>query len=187
MKANVFGLLEANKAAGKAVDIDLLLRMDKPFDVFFDGDVYRRLAALIDRRKIAILDDEWDDFKGLIKPSGLPIGHSFKPIVRDKTTPCYALFRKLEVLTDGTIQACACRVEPELWGGNILDHADLESAWRDPGLEKIRADWFAGKIPDCCRRCSHYIPFTNLIASTQPKAVAKRILGKLGWGRLASR
>lgn len=177
--ANVFDLLHTNRELGEPVEIDVLLRMDKPFEAFFASDVYRRLTALVDPSKIEILDDNWDDFRGIIGQEGLPRGHTFKAPYEDKSTPCYAMFRKLEVLTDGAIQACACRIEPELWAGNVLDYDTLEDAWRNPHLEKLREDWFAGTIPSCCRGCSHYIPFTNLLKPAQPAEVARKAASKL--------
>lgn len=173
---NIIDLLETNRRLGEPVYIDIHLRIDKPFENFLASDVYKRLALLIDPRRIRLLDDDWDDFHGVIGKEGLPVGHKFKEQYVDKRVPCYAMFRKLEVLTDGTIQACACRVEPELWGGNILNYERLEDAWRDPGLEKLRNNWFDGKISKCCERCSHYIPYTNLLSPAKPRRVLRRLL-----------
>ena len=74
------------------------------------------------------------------------------------------LYRKLQVLIDGTIQGCSCRVEPELWGNNIKKYSNLKDAWRDEKIEKIRNDWFKGKLKKCCRECSHYLPYTKLFS-----------------------
>lgn len=173
---NVFDLLETNRELGEPVEISVFLRMDKPFEAFYQTDIYKRLIEHISPSKIEILDDNWDDFSGVIGPEGLPQGHNFKVHREEKKLPCYALYRKLEILTDGTIQACACRVEPELWTGNILDHDTLEGAWRDPKLQKLRAGWWEGEIPDCCTRCSHYIPYTNLLTPARPAKVARKLL-----------
>lgn len=176
---NILDLLETNKRLGSPVDIDLLLRMDKPFEPFIQSDTYKRIVEFLPPSKIAILDDEWDDFRGIIKADGIPKGHQFKRKDMDKSVPCSAMFRKLEVLIDGTIQACACRVEPELWAGNIMEHQTLESAWRNPKLEQLRNDWFEGKVRDCCKTCEHYIPYTNLTRNAQPKVVARKILRRV--------
>ncbi len=176
---NLFDLLETNKRLGRPVHITVLLRIDKPFAKFFASDIYERLCSLMNTRDIEILDDAWDGYKGLIKQEALPIGHKFKDNYPDKSVPCYAMFRKLEIMLDGTIQACACRIEPELWGGNILDHKTLHEAWRDPGLERLRNDWFEGKLQDCCKTCEHYIPYTNLLRPTEPKRVARHALGRV--------
>jgi len=160
---NIINLLQANNEMGKPVNIDLLLRLDKPFDAFLNSELYSKLCTIIELEKIKILDDFWDDFKGVIAEDGLPIGHTFKQPYDSKRVPCYAPFRKLTVMTDGTMQACACRVEPDLWVGNIQDFDSLKDAWHAPKLEILRSNWLDGKIPDCCHQCSHYIPYTNLI------------------------
>lgn len=160
---NILGMVEANERLGRPVHIHLQLRIDKPFSAFFDSDLYGQITRYLTPKNVHILDDAWDNFRGIIKQDGLPEGHKFRQQVLDKSVPCYALFRKLQVLTDGTIQACACRVEPELWGGKITDYDTLEDAWRDPRIEEIRDDWFNGKLSECCKTCSHYEPYTNLI------------------------
>lgn len=176
---NILDLLRTNRELGEPVHIDLCLRMDKPFEPFFASDLYKQLIEVIEPRRILILDDNWDDFRGIVGKESLPVGQEFKDAYADKSVPCYALFRQLMVLTDGTIQACTCRVEPELWAGNIKSHASLEEAWRDPGLERIRREWFAGKLSKCCQQCSHYMPYTNLIEPARPHRVAREAAARV--------
>lgn len=177
---NILNLLRLNTAMNKPVLISVLLRIDKPFEPFLASDLYNEIASHIGVHNIEILDNLWDDFHGIIDESGIPAGHEFKRDAVDKTTPCYALFRKLQVLIDGTVQGCSCRIEPELWGGNILDYDNLAAAWKDPGLQRLRQNWLAGEIPECCKSCSHYQPFTNLIEDTSPgrlvRSVARTVL-----------
>jgi radical SAM protein with 4Fe4S-binding SPASM domain len=177
---NVLDILETNRRLGFPVEVTVQLRIDKPFDAFFESDLYSQIEGLIQSKdKIAILDDDWDDFRGIIGLDGLPDGHKFKKHIPDKSVPCYALYRKLEVLQDGTIQACACRVEPELWAGNIMDHNSLEEAWRNPKLEALRTDWHNGTLPECCNTCSHYQPFTDLVRPYRPRTVASHVTRKI--------
>ena len=177
--ANIYGILEENKKLGEPVFITLGLRIDKPYDYFYSSDVYRELLKLLPKGRIQILEN-WDDFKGIIKKDKLPIGHEFKEEKYiEKKDPCYALFRKLEVTVDGTIQGCSCRVEPELWSDNILDHDTIESAWKNKKIEKIRLDWFNGNVPNCCVNCSHYIPYTSLLKGSSPKVVSEIIISAI--------
>jgi hypothetical protein len=174
--SNVFDLLQTNSEIENPISLDILLRMDKPFAPFFESEIYQRLLEYLKPERISILDDDWDDFHGIVPATGIPQGHVFKDTSADKTLPCYALFRKLQVLTDGTVQGCSCRIEPELWAGNILDYESLEEVWRGPGLQRLRNDWFAGNIPDCCTKCSHYAPLTNLLRKGEPSRVARTFL-----------
>jgi len=181
--ANIIGLLKTNMKLGYPVDIHLMARIDKPHSDFFESDLYAELIRYIQPRKIFVEEEHWDDYRGIISKEGLPIGHTFRPTL-EKSRPCYALFRKLQVMIDGTIQACACRVEPELWGGSILDYETLGEAWSSNRLEEIRNDWFEGDLPNCCKTCSHYQPYTDLIPdmtfATISTRVAKAIPRRVG-------
>ncbi len=177
--ANILDLLRANQRHGAPVDISIHLRIDKPFSRFFRSDIYAELLKYVPASRIQILDDGWDDFKGLIGSDGLPGGQQFKVQYPDKSVPCYAIYRKLQVLKDGTIQGCSCRIEPDLWVGNIMDFDSMEAAWRNPAFEALRANWHAGTIPNSCKNCSHYEPYTNLLRAARPVTVARAIVGKL--------
>jgi len=177
---NILGIIKANEELGGLVVIRLLLRIDRPYSAFFDSDLYREIVKYISPSDILIEQNGWDDFGGIIPREGLPKGHEFRTQILDKSQPCYAMFRKLQVLTDGTIQACACRVEPELWGGNIMNYETLQDAWSDQRIEELRNDWFEGDIPDCCTRCSHYEPYLDLVPDMSLKMVSKHVLTALG-------
>jgi MoaA/NifB/PqqE/SkfB family radical SAM enzyme len=172
---NILGILETNISLGQPVNLTLKLRIDKPFDDFYESNTCKEILKYLPFHKIEILDDDWDDFKGLITEDKLPDGHSFKENVEVKTEPCYALFRKLQVMIDGTIQGCSCRVEPDLWSDNILNHETLESAWRNQKFDKLRSDWFDGKVPNCCKKCTHYIPYSKMIDNSRPNYVFREL------------
>ena len=177
VRNNILNLLEANKQNNNKVRIKILLRQDKPFEKFLNSDLFKKINTYLPRSDIEFLDNQWDDFKGIVKKEDLPKNQEFKKQV-DKTRPCYALFRKLEILVDGTIQGCACRVEPDLWTENIKDFNNLSDAWNNKTYNKIRNEWFEGKIPNSCISCNHYIPYTNL-KKGNPKKVSKVIFKKI--------
>ena len=52
---------------------------------------------------------------------------------------------------------------------NIKDFNNLSDAWNNKTYNKIRNEWFEGKIPNSCISCNHYIPYTNLKKVTQRK------------------
>lgn len=163
---NILNILKTNNKIKNPINVYMALRIDKPYNKFYKSKLYNEITKYVSPRKISILE-EWDDFRGIIKKDGLPLGHSFKVNQYEeekKNIPCYALYRKLQVLIDGTIQGCSCRVEPELWGNNIKKYSNLKDAWRDEKIEKIRNDWFKGKLKKCCRECSHYLPYTKLFS-----------------------
>jgi len=180
VKSNIINILKKNNELNNPVEIYLALRIDKPYKKFFSSVVYKKIKSLIKPQNISILES-WDDFRGIIKQEGLPKGHIFKKLKFNeerKSIPCYALYRKLQILTDGTIQGCSCRIEPELWGGNIKNYNNLHDAWNDKQIESIRNDWFKGKLKECCKQCSHYQPYTEIFRDGYIKAHLKTFLGK---------
>ena len=54
----------------------------------------------------------------------------------------------------GPFKVKSCRVEPDLWSDNVLNHSTLESAWKNPKFQKIRNNWFNGIVPECCKKCT---------------------------------
>ena len=180
VKSNIINLLKENKKLNYPVDIYLALRIDKPYNIFFNSSVYKEIIKYTERNRITILE-VWDDFRGIIKKKGLPKGHEFKGLRytnQRKNTPCYALYRKLQILVDGTIQGCSCRIEPELWGKNIKDYKTLNEAWNDKKIEKIRSDWFKGKLRNCCKECSHYMPYEILLKDGYLKSHLRTFFNK---------
>jgi len=180
VKSNIINIIKKNKELSYPVSINLALRIDKPYNKFFKSKTYKNIIRYIMPRNISILES-WDDFRGIIKKSGLPKGQKFKGLRylnEKKNTPCYALYRKLQILVDGTIQGCSCRIEPELWGGNIKNYKTLHEAWNDKQIEEIRNNWFNGKLKKCCTQCSHYEPYTNLTKKNFINKNLKKIYDK---------
>lgn len=162
---NILNLCKKNYELGFPVDIYLNLRIDLPKENFFKTTFYKEISKYLLNHKITFLE-KYDDYNGVVSKDNLPINAEFvknKYLENNAYKPCYQLYRVLQVNYDGIIQGCACRVEPELWSENILEHNSLESAWKNIKLENIREKWLIDNdIPDCCIQCSHYYPYTNL-------------------------
>jgi len=162
---NILNISKRNYELGFPVDITLNLRIDLPKQKFFETSFYKELSQYVLRKKITFLE-AYDDFNGIVQKSDLPINATFannQYLIKNSNMPCYQLYRAMQVNYDGVIQGCACRVEPELWTENILNHTSIESAWRNEKLEEIRDGWLTDdKIPECCKTCMHYYPYVNL-------------------------
>jgi hypothetical protein len=78
---------------------------------------YQKIAKLIGKKKISILE-EWDDYRGSVTLSQLPQGHKLNKNTEDKKLPCYALYRKLQILYDGTIIGFDGGVQRQAFGSN---------------------------------------------------------------------
>jgi len=157
-------LLDCNKKHGEPITIVVLGRMDYPIETNLDIALMDKLKQYLPSNRIDILPNEmWDDWNGAIAKEDLPLGGTFRSQINDKTIPCYALYRKIQVLKDGEISVCSCRLSPELVTGNIMDYSSLEKYWLSESLLNFRRKWFEGDIPSICRGCNHYHPYTVLI------------------------
>ena len=162
---NILQFIEKNnQRRGKRIPVKVLLRVDKPFSKTIESEDFKTIEGLIGKHRISFLD-EWDDYNGLIKKEDLPLGHTFKKVRPIAEIPCYALYRKLEVLKDGDVSCCICRLSEELIVGNIFDSASFKDIWHGESLKRLRENWLIGKYPRICATCSHYQPVTDLYES----------------------
>jgi radical SAM protein with 4Fe4S-binding SPASM domain len=77
--------------------------------------------------------------------------------------PCGRMFA-LQVLSDGTIRQCGCRVDnfadhDELVIGH-MDNMTLAEAFHSPRAKKNIASFIKGEQLDVCRKCSWYVAGT---------------------------
>lgn len=160
---NILTLLEANKKHGNPLKITLLIRMHYPAGKNYDNEILSKIRKYLPEKNIDVLPyDKWDDYNGKIKKSDIPEGGEFKHNPKHKKSPCYALYRKVQVLYNGDIAVCSCRVSPELVTDNIFNYEDLLDYWHGESLKKIRAEWKKGNIPKICRGCNHYQTFDDM-------------------------
>jgi radical SAM protein with 4Fe4S-binding SPASM domain len=85
----------------------------------------------------------------------------------------------MQILMNGDIAVCSCRVSPELVTDNIFNHKDLMDYWRGGKIKKFREDWLNGKIPGICRGCNHYLPVSltgKFLLKDKLKKLSKKIL-----------
>jgi len=157
-------LKKNNKKGNKKIPARVLLRVDKPFSKIIESDDYKIIEDLIGRHRISFLE-EWDDYNGLIRDEDLPRGHFFKKVKPISSIPCYALYRKLEVLKDGDVSCCICRLSKELIVGNIFEADSMIDIWNGVPLKQLRSNWLSGEFPKICSTCTHYQPVTGLYRS----------------------
>ncbi len=162
---NLVSLLEKNQEFNKPINITLLLKIDYNLAANIESiKDYKILNKYLSVKDIKVIRmDAWDDFNGSIESKDLPAGAIFMPIVANKRVPCCAFYRKLQVLKNGDISACSCRISPELVVDNIFNYRFLEDYWKGEKLRQLRQNWLDGNIPKICQGCSHYLPYTYLI------------------------
>jgi hypothetical protein len=179
---NLVSLLEANTRHGNPVKITLLVRMDYPAEKFYDRPLMEKISGHLTADKIDVLPpDMWDDYNGSVSKSEIPAGGVFRRNVGDKKEPCYALYRKMQVLNNGDIAVCSCRVSPQLVTGSIFDYKSIDDYWRGDALRKFRENWKNGAVPPVCAGCNHYLPLSFTVKTAikdKIKAAARKLAGK---------
>ncbi|MFH1550379.1 MAG: SPASM domain-containing protein [Planctomycetota bacterium] len=64
---------------------------------------------------------------------------------------CYQVPTYLKIKPDGSVYPC-CRGIKETYMGNIKEES-LESIWNGKKYQKLRKEFFTGKLRKCCREC----------------------------------
>lgn len=168
MKKNTIDLLRANHQLGKPVRIEVGLRIDKPFQEVINYPDFQEVKELADGITTNYFYDSWD---GRIQKKDLSGNMKIRPnfinFIR-RNTPCAMLYGALGVLVDGTVTVCPCRDlngNSDLVLGSVKER-NLQEMYLSPKLQQIREDWLFGlTIPDICRNCLHYNPYTYLMLS----------------------
>lgn len=176
MKKNVLDLLRTNNELGKPVRISIGLRIDKPMKEVLNYPDFKEVIDLADSVEANYYYDSWS---GRIKSEDLTGNMKIRPAIfhyMKKKNPCSMMYSGAGVLVDGTVTVCPCRDlngDSDLVIGNI-NESSLPDIYYSKNLEELRDNWFKGKnIPNICRDCSHYNPYTYMML--------KEVRKKLGW------
>ncbi len=176
MKQNVLDLLRTNNELGRPVKILVALRINKPIDEVIDSGGFNEVVALADSVDANHYFDSWG---GRIKTEDLTGNMKIRPLTMShlmiKKNPCSMMYFGLGVLADGTVTVCPCRdldADSDLCIGNI-NNSSLHELNYSERLDALRKEWLAGAyIPDICRDCSHYTPYTYMMLSEIRKQLA---------------
>lgn len=163
---NIVALCEANEHLGSPIKILLFLRVPKPIEEVYASPDYKRVTKYFQKDNVIALDDEYDSWGGLIDEQDLPAGHRLyeNPLDQAKE-PCSELFRRINILNDGTVNNCVCRdLNATMKIGNIKEQT-IEQIWKGEPLKKLRQDWFNGEVPKTCQGCQRYLPVSDYYAS----------------------
>lgn len=170
---NLLGICRRNCELGSPVKITLHLRVSRNEDQWRGTDTYKDLAELIGEQNIDYLTS-YDAWSGMIGSEDVPEECGIVeplPIEEKKKEPCFELYRRMHVLSDGNVGACVCvDIEGEINIGNVNEQS-LTEIWRGPKLKKYRQDWLKGNLPKVCVQCTRYTPLGEFIEDNR-----KRIL-----------
>mgnify|MGYP003629944636 CR=1 FL=1 len=171
---NILDISEKNQELGRPVHMTLHLRTSNNESDWRVTEEYKKLAMLIGETNITFLES-YDAWSGLIKKEDLPSGCGLEeplPIEEKKHSPCFELYRRVHVLSDGNVGACICSdLESEINIGNINDNT-LDEIWKGEPIKNYRKNWVKGKLPDVCVSCTRYMPVEEFIENNQRRILS---------------
>ena len=175
--SNIILLCESNERLNKPVNIQLSMRVPKPFSKVRENKDFISIMRYFKEEEIHFFDELYDSWSGRIKDIDLPPGNKiYENRFDNMKEPCYELFRRINILYDGNVNVCACRdLNIDLKIGNIMED-NIIDIWRGPKIANLRNDWLLGNVPDICLECQRYLP-VSAYYKKQQRNIANRYLG----------
>lgn len=159
---NLDTLLRENRRLGNRVKVIIHLKGDKPYRQITSSPDYRRICRLYGRT-VCHIDDQYDNWAGLVQDDDLPKYHTFRK-VHNMSEPCVELYNGMIIFANGDVGVCRRRdLDAKLVIGNIRE-CSLKDMWGGERLHTIRERWVKGILPRVCRRCYCYAPLSRLLA-----------------------
>ena len=155
-------LLAYKEQQKSPMDLNLLLRIDRPLDDVMADDGMKAIQPYIDRGVVKLHDirDNFDNWSRHITESDLTGTMTLNP-EKAKPVPCDRMVNDLAVLPDGKVRVCSCRYfrtnHDELVIGD-LTKAPMKDIHFGPRHRQLLKDVAAGKWPRVCDTCSLYEP-----------------------------
>ena len=177
---NIIHICESNERLNKPVNIQLSMRVPKPFSKITDNMDFKSIKQYFKEDEIYFFDELYDSWSGRIKEIDLPPGNKLYKNVYDITKePCYELFRRINVLYDGNVNFCICRdLNADLKIGNIMEN-NLIDIWRGSKIANLRKNWLLGNVPDMCLECQKYKPVSTFYSTHYKGVVGRYIRSRL--------
>lgn len=152
--ANIRALIEAKKATGSAINVQVNLRIPKGNRTgeFADYLLERQAAGLIHVDGV----DTFDNWGGHISDAALAGAGLVPTPAPVHRGPCFRLLTGPTVLADGRVNACCCRdVEATLIIGDVRERP-LKDILSGPEIKELIRRHERGDFPEACRICTRY-------------------------------
>jgi len=156
MLSNVKKFAQANNDAGRPVDFQVDMRVDRPISQVLGYPDYHEVECLIGSEKMGV-KFRYDNWSGLIEPGALTGNMKLRRAIPKKRSPCSELYSGPMVYWDGRVGACGCRDinASELIIGDVRD-THLGEIWFGDAIEQLRREFVTDSIKPICRSCTHY-------------------------------
>jgi radical SAM protein with 4Fe4S-binding SPASM domain len=181
--ANIEAIARRNRDLGSPVLITLHLRVARDEGEWKETGEYRRFEELIGASNISFLES-YDAWSGRIELNDVPGGCEMAeilPVEIKKKSPCFELYRRVHVLSDGNVGACICvDLESEIKIGNINTQS-LKEIWHGEALKRYRSEWLKGNLPEVCQTCTRYTPVEQFIVENRKRIVVDYLRRTIPW------
>jgi radical SAM protein with 4Fe4S-binding SPASM domain len=166
---NIINLSKLNNELGKPINITLHLRVDLPKDKWQENPDFIQISKLVGQENISWLET-YENWSGKIEADDIPEGCTLSEIVsidEKKKSPCFEMYRRIHVLSDGAVGVCSCRdIDAEINIGD-LNKQNLKELWTGGKLKSYRDNWKQGILPDICKNCDRYQPVNEYISKNK--------------------
>ena len=158
---NLNSLLTENQKYGDKINITIDVKptnearkniINHPDFKFINQLVKQDLVAAVENMHYFV-----DDWCGVVK---LPAYLKRRPLYQRSFLPCRLLSNSVAVFSNGNVGICSCRdynADSELILGNLKE-ISLTELLKSEKRFKFFSNWLENnRIPEICRRCTHYI------------------------------
>lgn len=154
MFENLVQLLSLNNATGNKVEVSVGLRSSKNIFKTTSTKDYSIISSLTNN--ITFLH-HYDDWNGQIQKSDLRGVMKFRRGKKIQSVPCMLPMWSPNILEDGSVNFCSCRLHPDLIIGNIMDEP-LDKIFFGKKRHDLFFSFVNNSPPECCKNCKNYYP-----------------------------
>jgi radical SAM protein with 4Fe4S-binding SPASM domain len=168
---NIIDVARRNRELGSPVKITLHLRIEGDRSTWAETETYKTVAPLVGEENISYLD-VYDAWGGLIGSADVPLGTGLAtslPVETKKASPCFELYRRVNVMASGKVGACVCvDLEGEIEIGDLREQT-LQEIWHGDKLANYRSEWLKGNLPKVCQGCTRYQGVDDFIGENRKR------------------
>ena len=178
---NIVNLAKKNDEFGNPIHITVHLRVEQPKEKWSKNKDFTRIGKLIGFKNMSYIS-VYENWSGLINEKYLPKGSSLGNITPNEKKikePCWELYRKVYIMSDGKVGVCACRdIEGEITIGDIKSDT-ITDIWRGEKIKKFRKNWTQGVLPNVCVKCDRYKPVSDYIKENKFEIIKTQLFDRM--------
>jgi len=178
---NIINIAKVNIKYNKPIHFTMHLRLEQPEEKWRKNKEYLKIGKLVGFENMSF-KTAYENWSGYITEKDLPKGSTLGEIVPNEKKykePCWELYRKLYIMSDGSVGVCASRdIEGEINIGNINSDS-LTDIWRGNKIKEFRTKWKQGILPNVCVKCDRYKPISDYIKDNKYSILKTQVIDRV--------